>query len=125
MKTEAEIKDFIDSRKVLTTIELSKFILGYKSLNYAIVKTWWFYVLQTKDLEELQKYKAQKIREAHKYREYDSHPQKKTVLKLMKKDIRLKNAGTRKMSEYLLRFYNIKISRIALKRWRKENEKIN
>lgn len=114
MKSEAEIKRYIDSRKVLTKNELGRFIYGYKN-NTVLTEKWWIYVLQTKDLKELYNEKQRRI----KYKNHNkSHKDKQRILELLKKDIRLKNAGTRKQTEYLLRFYNIKVSRRTLMKWR-------
>lgn len=116
MKSEAEIKRYIDSRKVLTKNELGRFIYGYKN-NTVLTEKWWIYVLQTKDLKELYNEKQRRIKYENK-KHNKSHKDKQRILELLKKDIRLKNAGTRKQTEYLLRFYNIKVSRRTLMKWR-------
>lgn len=112
MKSEAEIKDYIDSRKVLSKIELSKFIYGYKNAHYKTEK-WWLYVLHTKNLVKLYKEKQKRI--------YTSciHKDKERILELLRTDERLKNAGDRNRVKYLKQFYNIEISRPTLQRWRK------
>lgn len=114
MPSEAEIKEFIDSREVLSKIELSKYIYGYKKNCTRLVEKWWLYTLHTKDLENLYNEKQKRINQAN------TRPDKQMIIDLLKTDERLKNSGTRKQAEYLKKFYGISTSRCTLKRWRKE-----
>ena len=118
LRSEAEIKEFIDSRKVLSKIELGKFIYGYKNTHQK-TDEWWLYVLQTKNLEKLYKEKQKRINTSC------IHKDKKRILELLKTDERLKNSGTRNQVKYLQQFYNISTNRVTLTRWRKEDAKIN
>lgn len=115
-KTDEEIKEYIDSREVLSKVELSRFVYGYKSIATALIEKWWIYTLQTKNLKKLHDEKQKRIN-------HDANKQK--ILQLLKTDLRLMNAGTRKQAEYLQKFYNIKVNRNSLQRWRKNNAKIN
>lgn len=62
MRTDEEIKKFIDEREVLTRTELSKFIYGYKQLGNSRSLKWWLYVLETKDLTKLKEFAKDKIK---------------------------------------------------------------
>ena len=118
LRSEAEIKEFIDSRKVLSKIELSRFIYGYKNANKK-TERWWLYVLQTKNLEKLYKEKQKRINTS------SLHKDKERILVLFETDERLKNAGARNRVKYLKQFYNISVERSTLQKWSKQNAKIN
>lgn len=112
MPSEAEIKEFIDSREVLSKIELSKFIYGTKQTTTDRTNKWWIYTLQTKDLEKLYNEKQKRITHPD--------PNKEKILNLIATDERLRNSGTRNQVKYLRQFYDIKINRNTLMKWRKE-----
>jgi len=58
LRTDKEIKDFIDSKEALTQKELSMFIYGYNSkTNSNKTLRYWDYVLATKDLVKLKQHK--------------------------------------------------------------------
>ena len=66
MKTDAEIKEFIDGREALTKCELMRFMyLGFVKnqgcMTRPQAKRWWFYVLETKKWEVLKEYKKEKM----------------------------------------------------------------
>lgn len=113
MKSDAEIKEWIDSKDALSKLELGRFLYGYKNANN-VTNKWWFYVLQTKKLTKLYQYKIDKINKA------GIRNDKEYIQKLLENDIRLKQAGTRNQVAYLKKFYNINISRATLMKWRKE-----
>lgn len=108
MKSELEIKEFIDSREVLSKNELGRFIYGYKNSHELTLK-WWLYVLHNKNLVKLKKY--QKEKETH-------NSQKERILGLISKDKRLRECGTRKMIKILNEIYNIKTNRRSIQHWR-------
>ncbi len=62
MKSEEEIKDFIDSKEALTFTELQKFIRGYNSGKIMRLENkMWDYVLATKDCKILRNYKIKRL----------------------------------------------------------------
>ena len=91
MKTDAEIKEWIDSREAFTQNELSKFIHGYKINNNKLTRKWWAYVLETKDWTALKDYRNKKNRLDYFERFY----------KIYKKDKRLQECGCRKAKKIL------------------------
>jgi len=122
MKNDKEIKEFIDSKEVLTIKELSVFVYpnwGENALKKSMsqkyrVKEWWSYVLKTKDWGKLQEYKKHKI--------YDWNLDKeryKKFTELYKRDERIRVWGSRKLKDFLLGRYNIVISRSSIQQYKK------
>ncbi len=106
LKSDEEIKDFIDSRKALTKRELSVFIYGQKSGNPRVDK-FWGYVLETKNWKDLKEYQRKKNR-------LDIFENFK---KIYKKDKRLQENGIKNITKLLKEIYNIKLSYSTLSKY--------
>lgn len=108
MKSESEIKEFIDSREVLTKYELVQFIYGERNrgeLKANITRKFWEYTLATKDWKSLKKYQQLRIR-------IGGRPDFISKLtKISKSDKRLLEFGRYKLTQLLKDQYNITISR--------------
>lgn len=63
MKSDNEIKEWIDSREVMTMRELAAFLYGKgnRSTGNPRFLLWWGYVLQTKNLTDLKLHRERKI----------------------------------------------------------------
>lgn len=115
MKTNEEIKKFIDSKTVLTKSELCIFFYGedrHSGLTPRLQK-WWDYVLETKNLVALKLYREQKIRNFpnenfFKFRD------------LYLKDKRFQIFGTRKLQRLLKEVYNLNFTRNTIHSYKKE-----
>lgn len=117
MKTDEEIKDFIDSREVLTRIELVEFIYGQKNKRHKTafpkVQKYWLYVLQTKDMVKLRKYAEEKIRIGNHRKDAER------IRTIIAEDERF-NCGSKKASKLMNDIYNIRISRSIVNNYLKE-----
>ncbi len=123
LKTDDEIKQFIDAHEVITRNELSRFIYGYKdSTNRRRLQRWWEYVLKTKDWLKLQSHAEAKIN--HTYITRERYNQFK---KIYLEDPRL--VGKRTSKTILKEVYGVDLSISAISRYLKkiriENEKIS
>lgn len=97
MKTDAEIKEWIDSREAFTQNELNKFIYGYGNSNGKLTCKWFAYALKTKGWTALRDYRNKKNRLDYFERFYE----------IYKKDKRLQECGYRKAKKILKNIYNI------------------
>jgi hypothetical protein len=106
-KSDLEIKEFIDSREVLTKYELSMFIFGVKDCNNLDDKKvleFWHYTLETKNWKTLKDYQKSKIH-------IGRPPLALTKLyELLKTDKRLAGYGKRKLAKYVNDMYGFKVS---------------
>ena len=108
MKTDTEIKEFIDSREVLSKNDLCEFVYGIRRgyTSHERIYKWWEYVLRTKEWSKLRCYKEHKINNGNfgvenfnKYKEiYD-------------KDLRIREAGSRKAQKILENVYSFHLAR--------------
>jgi hypothetical protein len=113
-KSDLEIKEFIDSREVLTKCELVKFVYGenrYDKLKVKFINNAWNYALQTKNWQKMKEYQKTKIKYGHK----STHIPE--LLKLSKIDKRLLEFGKRKLVKFLNEHYGIIISLSAAGRF--------
>lgn len=111
MKTDEEIKKWIDERNVLTKIELSKFILGYKRVydRDKRLNHWWSYVLETKDWNALRKYKEEKINHSVGMNEHY-----RRFKEIYQSDLRLNGAGIKLTTRILNNIYNFNLSKTTI-----------
>ena len=107
MKTDTEIKDWIDKQKVLTKRELNKFVYGHTAIHTARVDRLWLYVIATKNLYKLKKHKEKRIKE------YNTSPNYEIFKKLFKKDMRLRN-GSKSAKKILKNVYDIEMPRTSI-----------
>jgi len=126
MILDKEIKEWIDSKKVLTKIELAMFIYGdkkraRKATTNPIICKYWDYVLSTKKMKELRLYKELKINNGHRREDADK------IRSIIKKDKRF-DCGTKRGKKLMLDLYGIAISRHCIGNYIKEQyapKKIN
>ena len=120
MKTDTEIKEWIDSKEVFTLTELSKFIFGSSQplitkreeseegiwVNKPLYK-WWGYSLKNKNLAKMKSYKKYKMRPK------DSlwHKNKSTIEGVIREN---KELSGREIKTLLEGKYNIKIELQAI-----------
>lgn len=126
MKTDKEIKEFIDSREVLTQNELSHFMYGHSCpvITYAKngkeyqnkIMGWWGYVLKTKDWGKLRKYKKSHTIGFGRYSHF--HKDKKIIEKIVKKYFGNKRLTLSDVRELLKEKYNIAVSAHTLDNYR-------
>ena len=102
MPTDTEIKQYIDSRDVLTQKELSKFIFGYWSSGSKRLKEYWLYVIETKDLMKLKKYAYDK--EQHKDR---LDPILERIAGIYRTDPRFNSLGGKASYKLFKRLYGV------------------
>jgi len=121
-KTEAEIKEFIDSREVLMKSELIRFIYpnyDYKKAGGYYTKLkflrWWDYVLQTKDWAKLKEHRNYREKNANKKGERFNR-----VREIYKTDNRLQEFGKRRIRNLLIKVYDLDIPLASLARYLKE-----
>ena len=113
MKTDEEIKKFIDSKNVLTQKELGNFIYGHRKGNGKLSGRWlewWQYVLDTKDWKELREYRDNLITKHHKNRF-------ETFREIYKKDKRISGFGIRKQLKILETIYGLHYSNSTLSKY--------
>jgi hypothetical protein len=113
-KSDLEIKEFIDSREVLTKRELTEFIYGelkdYR-LNSKFINNAWDYALQTKNWQKMKEYQKTRIKYGNKLTHIPE------LLELSKTDKRLLEFGKRKLVKFLNEHYGIIISLAAAGRF--------
>lgn len=123
MKTDEEIKQWIDEREVLTKIELSKFIYGVNGRNYVTknkTNRWWNYALKTKQWDKLREHRDYKMNNPRTDLRY------KQVHDLMQKDIRFKDVGKRRAQSLIKSIYKLDIPLATVGRYlRKIRETTN
>ena len=105
MKSDGEIKQWIDSKAVLTYNELSRFIYGYKGGTPNIVNKYWGYVLQTKKWDKIKEYQTSKINNGQlNVNRFEK------IKEIMKTDKRIREAGCKTGSKLLKTLYDITIA---------------
>lgn len=124
MKTDQEIKEFIDGREVLIRRDLVKFM--YRKYNGGCLHSkrlikFWNYVLKTKSWEDLRKYQDKRNRsggnkKGDKYKriKFDKY------CEIYKKDKRLEEFGLNRATKLLENIYGLKLSPIAVYHYKKE-----
>ena len=122
MKTDQEIKEFIDDREALTQSDLVRFaynktgrITGGALFLRNRLRKWWDYVLETKDWEELRRYKEDILKNANKKVE-----RLEQVRKIYQTDKRLQEFGKRRIRNLLIEVYDLDIPLPSLARYIKE-----
>lgn len=115
-RTDKEIKEWIDSKDVLTRRELTMFMQpGRKTrgneTNVRFCK-WWDYVLKTKDWNKLKEYAADKVKSNLNKERFEE------FVKLYKSDIRIREYGKVRGSKYLKKKYNLELHPTTLKRYK-------
>lgn len=119
MKSEKEIKEFIDSKEVITQRELNKFIYGYTGGDRnSKFRHWWDYVLKTKDWKKLKEYRDKKITSLN-------NGKFETFKKLYDKDERLRMYGTKRQKKLLLNIYGLDYGRTTLAAYNKKLKNAN
>lgn len=116
MKTDQEIKDFIDNREVLTRGEIAEFIYGRKnkhSTSSPRINKYWLYVLQTKNMLKLREYAERKIRIGNHRGDAER------IRTIIAEDERF-NCGSRKAFKLMKDIYNIHISRNIVRNYLRE-----
>jgi hypothetical protein len=115
--TPEEIKEFIDSKEVLTQRELSTFMYGYNNgTGRNRFYEWWDYVLNTKDWTKLRAYREQRITTASQKKYFDQ------FLSIYNKDPRFKTAGKKKAFK-LCKLHQLTISPSTVRRYLNESRK--
>ena len=123
MKTDAEIKEFIDGREVLTQTDLTRFIYpiwNENSIKKGMsqkyrVKGWWQYVLETKEW--------QKLRENKEYKQRTNNLKVERFNKFRKiyqSDQRMQEFGKRRIRNLLIKVYDLDIPLATLGRYIKD-----
>jgi len=107
MKSDAEIKQWIDSKEAITKKELSIFIYGYWKNSLRLVKKWWDYILENKDWRKQREYKEKRIKNGSL-----KFPQ---VPEILKTDKRFFNIGVKKTVKLLKQIYNIEIGNTTIR----------
>ena len=122
MKSDEEIKEFIDNKEALTATELTKFIYPDWNKNsikkgmsqkYRVAK-WWEYVLNTKNWEKLREYKEQKITNGNKNIERFNR-----FREIYLTDPRFREIGRRRASKLIKRIYGFDIPVSTMERYLK------
>lgn len=115
MKTDKEIKDWIDSQEVLTMMELYHFVCPWTKRNRPgkqerkRINDYWGYVLETKDWGKLREYRNKKInRGSFKQDNFDKFKE------IYSSDKRIREAGKRKTKTLLNEVYNLNIGLQAI-----------
>lgn len=121
MKSEQEIKDWIDSREVLTRRDLARFM--YESKLRPGTKSrpkfyrMWDYVLETKDWNKLKEYLTSKHSEGgKKNRDQDKFNAYK---KAYNSDIRIRTYGKRLSQKILKLHHNLELGTSTINRYKK------
>jgi len=119
MKSDDEIKEWIDSREVVTQTELWKFIYGYSKGDYTPIFTkWWLYVIEYKDLSKLKNYANQKIKDGR-----FNHELFNKVKSVYDSDARLRDLGYRLGARLLKNVYGIEIAKTTYHSYKRKIEK--
>jgi len=122
MKTDTEIKEFIDDREALTQSDLVRFMYnktGRITTGSVFLKNrcreWWDYVLETKDWIKLKEYKEDILKNGNKKVE-----RLEQVRKIYQTDKRLQEFGKRRIRNLLIEVYDLDIPLPSLARYIKE-----
>ena len=113
MKTDEEIKEFIDNRDVLTKSDIARFMYGNKE-STSRVNRWWDYVLETKDWGKLKKLREDKI-----YNNCGQLNKERYIefKKIYKKDKRLHTMGKISIQRLLNNGYDFHIPLSTIQRY--------
>jgi len=119
MKTDAEIKEFIDGREVLTQTELGMFIYPDSqrkiSGSSGRTKRWWAYVLKVKNWKKLREHKEYKQRTNNlKVERFNK------FRKIYQSDQRMQEFGKRRIRNLLIKVYDLDIPLATLGRYIKD-----
>lgn len=117
MKTDSEIKEFIDSKEALTQKELAEWMYDNKWRSTQRLYKWWDYVLQTKNWDDLKEYRDNKINNGNPKTE--ERARFKEYLKLYNSDGRISKNGKRYISKLLKEVYNFEIPYVTIGRYNK------
>jgi hypothetical protein len=114
MKTDSEIKEFIDSKEAITKSELCVFIYGYSggsvhNKKSSMLNKFWDYVLETKDWKKQREHKEKKLK-------LDKFPAFK---KIYKNDKRIRELGSTSAIKLLKIIYNMHVSRSTFSKYKK------
>jgi len=117
--TDEEIKNFIDSREVLTIQELCKVIFPNHKAKGGKYKgsmiRWWEYVLRTKDWKLLREYQEKKINEGN-----FNHKNFNKYKDIHEKDTRVRESGTRRTQAILREVYDLKLARSVISSYKRK-----
>lgn len=116
MKSDPEIKEWIDSKEALTKNELGKFIYGYKASTVSPkVEKYWLYVIETKDLMKLKKYAYDK--EQHKDR---LDPILERIAGIYRTDPRFNSIGGKSAYKLFKRLYGVDCKERTFQKYHKK-----
>lgn len=119
MKTDKEIKEWIDGREAVCKTELQRFIYGYVTGRYSTkLMEWWGYVLNTKNWETLKSHPKLKQLNANRNMELFNR-----VKDIWNNDPRMKTVGYRTVKKYLQNIYQIDIPSTTTHRYIQEFKK--
>ena len=117
--TDEEIKNFIDSRDVLTVQELYRFVFPDQKTKYGKIEgklvRWWEYVLKTKDWKLLREYREKKINEGN-----FNHKNFNKYKDIHEKDTRVRESGTRRTQAILREVYDLKLARSVISSYKRK-----
>jgi len=114
MRTDAEIKQWIDERGVLTQSELGKHIYGshqaFINRNKSLIR-WWGYVLETKNVKLIKEYQKSRIEKSQRGRFRND---KEKICEIIRSNPKL---GYDRMGKLLNGEYDIKVCTDTVKRY--------
>jgi hypothetical protein len=113
MKCDNEIKQWIDEREVLTKNELSRYMFNCRTHGNQRLRSWWNYVLETKDWAKLKEYNELKNRKGQPERF-------KKFVEIYNNDSRFAKLGKRYTMRLLLELYDFKLSLATAGRYLRE-----
>lgn len=122
MKTDKEIRDFIDSKEVLTQRELNEFIYGYWKtvIPGTTIYKYWQYVLQTKDWKKLRNYRENKINFTNfKMENFNKYKE------IYEKDSRIRERGSRYAQRILEQVYKFHLARNIIISYKRKIENVS
>lgn len=125
MKTDQEIKDWIDEREVFCKKELIIFMFNKNNggrLHNKRFIGFWDYVLETKDWGKLKKYIRHKNFGSNGAKKGDKYYRKKfkKFEEVYKSDKRLAEMGCVRTSNFLNAFYNLELNPATIIKYKKE-----
>jgi len=106
MKSDSEIKQWIDERGAMTQAELGRFI--YETTHYTRstrTEKWWGYVLSTKNFAKLRQYRVDKINSRFNTELFDK------IKGIYLKDKRLQGVGHKLGKKLLRQLYGVEVAR--------------
>jgi len=116
MKTDNEIKEWIDSREVVTQTELIKFMYGYYTgVRKQKFTEWWAYIIETKDLVKLRQYSTDKQLRGNRNMELFNK-----VKSVYTEDPRLQQSGCKSGIKLLKTIYGIEVALTTYKAYLKQ-----